>query len=48
MNRALGLLQGSDLPVAMVAAEVGYASPSRFALRFRARFGLSPGAIRQG
>ena len=48
MNRALGLLQGSDLPVAVVAAEVGYASPSRFALRFRARFGLSPGAIRQG
>ncbi len=48
MNRALGLLQGSDLPVALVAAEVGYASPSRFALRFRARFGLTPGAIRQG
>jgi AraC-like DNA-binding protein len=48
MNRALGLLQGSDLPVALVAAEVGYASPSRFALRFRARFGLSPAAIRHG
>ncbi|WP_170971965.1 helix-turn-helix transcriptional regulator [Rhodobacter sp. SY28-1] len=48
MNRALGLLQGSDLPVAVVAAEVGYASPSRFALRFRARFGLAPAKIRQG
>lgn len=48
MNRALGLLQGTDLPVAVVAAEVGYASPSRFALRFRARFGLAPAAIRQG
>jgi AraC-like DNA-binding protein len=46
MNRALGMLQGSDLPVAVVAAEVGYASPSRFALRFRARFGVSPAAIR--
>ena len=52
MNRALGLLQGSELPVAVVAGEVGYASPSRFALRFRARFGISPseirGAVRQG
>jgi AraC-like DNA-binding protein len=48
MNRALGLLQGGDLPVAAVAGEVGYASPSRFALRFRARFGVSPGEIRQG
>lgn len=48
MNRALGLLQGSDMAVALVAAEVGYASPSRFALRFRARFGVSPAAIRQG
>lgn len=48
MNRALGLLQGSDLPVAVVAGEVGYASPSRFALRFRARFGVSPGRIRAG
>ncbi|MFM7446691.1 MAG: helix-turn-helix transcriptional regulator [Tabrizicola sp.] len=48
MNRALGLLQGTDLPVAVIAGEVGYASPSRFALRFRARFGLAPAAIRQG
>lgn len=46
MNRALGLLQTTDLPVQQVAFEVGYASPSRFALRFRARFGLSPRAIR--
>ncbi len=46
MNRALGLLQSGDLPVAVVAGEVGYASPSRFALRFRARFGISPGEIR--
>lgn len=48
MNRALGLLQGSDLPVGVIAQDVGYASPSRFALRFRARFGISPGTIRQG
>lgn len=46
MNRALGLLQATDLPVGVIAAEVGYASASRFAMRFRARFGLSPTALR--
>lgn len=46
MNRALGLLQCTDLPVTMIAHEVGYASPSRFAQRFRERFGLSPRAVR--
>jgi len=46
MTRALGLLQGSDLSVAAVAAEVGYASASRFAARFRARFGIAPGNLR--
>lgn len=46
MNRALGMLQGSDLPVAVVAGEVGYASSSRFALRFKARFGILPSDIR--
>jgi AraC-like DNA-binding protein len=46
MNRALGLLQTTDLPVQEIAFQVGYASPSRFALRFRARFGLAPSAIR--
>lgn len=48
MNRALGLLQTTSLPVQQVAFAVGYASPSRFALRFRARFGLAPSAIRGG
>ncbi len=46
MNRALGLLQATDLPVQEIAFQVGYASPSRFALRFRVRFGLAPSAIR--
>ncbi|NJS40275.1 MAG: helix-turn-helix domain-containing protein [Rhodobacteraceae bacterium] len=46
MNRALGLLQATDLPVQEIAFQVGYASPSRFALRFRARFGLAPSVIR--
>ena len=46
MNRALALLQATDLPVGVIAGDVGYASPSRFAARFRARFGVTPGAIR--
>lgn len=48
MNRALGLLQTTDQPVGVIAQDVGYASASRFAVRFRARFGLSPAEIRQG
>lgn len=48
MMCALGMLQSTELPVGRVAAEVGYASASRFAVRFRARFGLAPHAIRVG
>ncbi|AFK57438.1 helix-turn-helix transcriptional regulator [Tistrella mobilis] len=46
MAHALMLLQVTDQPVATVAALVGYDSPSRFAARFRQRFGHPPGAIR--
>jgi AraC-like DNA-binding protein len=46
MNRALGLLQATDLSVQEIAFRVGYASPSRFAVRFRARFGVAPRTIR--
>lgn len=46
MTHALGLLQTSDLAINRIALEVGYASASRFALRFKARFGVSPSAIR--
>ncbi|MEM7488020.1 MAG: helix-turn-helix transcriptional regulator [Pseudomonadota bacterium] len=46
MTQALTRLQTTDLPVSHVALEVGYASASRFARRFRARFGLPPSAIR--
>ena len=47
MCRALGLLQTTRLSVGVIAAEVGYTSASRFAVRFRARFGISPGVIRK-
>ncbi|MBE9609283.1 helix-turn-helix transcriptional regulator [Chitinilyticum piscinae] len=46
LNIALGLLQGSSQPVARIAEQCGYASPSRFAVRFRSRFGMSPQALR--
>ncbi|MFN7176674.1 MAG: helix-turn-helix transcriptional regulator [Thermaurantiacus sp.] len=48
MSTALGVLQTTDLPVNRIALDVGYASPSRFAIRFRKRFGLSPSSIRVG
>ena len=46
MTHALGLLQTTDAPVNAVALAVGYASPSRFAARFRERFGIAPSVIR--
>ncbi len=46
MTEALALLQSTDWSVAAIALAVGYASPSRFAGRFRDRFGLLPHEIR--
>ncbi|KQW30979.1 hypothetical protein ASE36_01400 [Rhizobium sp. Root274] len=46
MTRAVGLLQATELPINRVALEVGYESASKFAARFRERFGLSPRDIR--
>lgn len=46
MGCALSLLQMTDMAVGGVAAAVGYDCPSRFAARFRQRFGFAPSAIR--
>jgi len=46
MSHALTLLQSTDEPVALIASKVGYESASRFAIRFRERFGFAPTAIR--
>lgn len=46
MSHALALLQNTDAPVLDVALAAGYASASRFAARFRARFGYLPTDIR--
>lgn len=48
MTRALAPLQTSDRPIALVGEAVGYASPSRFVARFRARFGVTPARLRRG
>lgn len=46
MSFAMTLLQSTDRPVAHIASDVGYDSASRFAMRFRDRFGFAPTAIR--
>lgn len=46
MSIAMQLLQSTDRPVLHIAQDVGYESQSRFAIRFRARFGFAPSTIR--
>ncbi|WP_423595249.1 helix-turn-helix transcriptional regulator [Roseateles sp. MS654] len=46
MASALVLLQATSRPVSEIALSVGYDSPSRFAVRFRDRFGFAPTAVR--
>lgn len=46
MSTALSLLQTTTLPVSQVAEAVGYRSASRFAARFRTRFGVLPSDVR--
>lgn len=46
MTQALSLLQSTHWSIAAIALSVGYESPSRFAGRFRDRFGLQPHEIR--
>jgi AraC-like DNA-binding protein len=47
MTSALAMLQTSEDSIINIAMAVGYDSPSRFALRFRDRFGLSPSEFRR-
>lgn len=46
MNHALQLLMSTSMPIAHVAHAVGYASASRFSIRFSERYGISPGMLR--
>ncbi len=47
MTHALSLLQTTTTAITGIAFDVGYQSPSRFAARFLARFGVSPNDIRK-
>ncbi len=46
LAHALGLLQTTRQPIGEISAACGYESPSRFAARFRRRFGLPPSRFR--
>jgi AraC-like DNA-binding protein len=46
MTHAMQLLQSSNMPVSLIASNVGFESQSRFAIRFRSRFGFPPTAVR--
>jgi AraC-like DNA-binding protein len=46
LSLAMTLLQSTDRSVAVIAANVGYESASRFAIRFRQRFGFAPSVVR--
>ncbi|MFZ6873259.1 helix-turn-helix transcriptional regulator [Undibacterium sp. Di27W] len=46
MATALTLLQATTQPVSAIALALGYESPSRFAIRFRQRFGFAPTTVR--
>jgi len=46
MSFALALLQSTERPITRIATESGYESASRFAIRFRKRFGFAPTEIR--
>ncbi|WP_319496031.1 helix-turn-helix transcriptional regulator [uncultured Cohaesibacter sp.] len=48
MVHALALIQQTELPINMIALDVGYESASRFAIRFRQRFGCAPSEVRSG
>lgn len=48
LAHGLTLLQTTRMSVLEVAAACGYESPSRFATRFRERFGMSPSELRGG
>ncbi len=46
LTHALGMLQATRASINQISLESGYESPSKFAARFRARFGVSPNEIR--
>lgn len=46
LSHGLAQVQGTTRPLKLIAADCGYASPSRFSTRFRERFGTAPSTLR--
>ena len=46
LDRAAGLLQGTDLPVRAIADRLGFANPFHFSRNFNRKFGMSPSVFR--
>lgn len=46
MSLAMTLLQSTDRSVADIASDMGYESASRFAMRFKSRYGFAPSVVR--
>src|SRR5262245_8893190 len=47
LQEASQMLKSGDAPIASVAAQCGFRSPSHFAVQFHAHFGVSPSAYRR-
>jgi len=47
LQKAKQMLKSSDAPIATVAAECGFRSPSHFSVQFHAHFAISPSAYRR-
>lgn len=43
---ALGMVQTTELPISRIAEHCGYASASRFAVKFKSMYGISPSELR--
>lgn len=47
MEKAVGMLKNTDLPVNQIAAQVGYENPLTFSKIFKQRYGISPKNYRE-
>lgn len=47
LSYALNMIQSTNRPIQSIASEIGYTSSSKFAIRFKERFGVSPKDFRK-
>jgi AraC family transcriptional regulator len=47
LRKASALVKGGTIPIAAIAAQCGFGSPSHFSVKFRARFGVAPSLYRR-